>query len=92
MSRFDQIFTIGDSFMRELTVTMFMYLRGDLVNGGRIATGEGEREDPACQCEGLFGNAFLCANGIVADSDRVWNEDPTSFVCPRDMAKLQCES
>ncbi|KAI9725127.1 MAG: hypothetical protein M1828_003469 [Chrysothrix sp. TS-e1954] len=82
LARFDQIFFIGDSMMRNLAVGAHTLVRDDLDNGPRTTF----KEDPEgldCHCEGVFG-AKACIWNAAFSSYMQYTYSPESMICPQE--------
>lgn len=83
LSRFEKVFVLGDSMMRNLAVAFHVYLRGDLVHGGRTTW----LQDPPgvdCTCRGPFEQS-KCGFHSVVTSRVVYQEASESMLCPDGM-------
>ena len=91
LSRFDQIFFIGDSMMRNLAVGAHVLVREDLIDGPRTTF----KEDPPdldCSCESVFG-AKACIWNAAFSSFMQYENSPETMKCPRDQtAGMECTS
>lgn len=79
MTRFEKIMIVGDSTMRNLAVALHVYLRADLIHGGRVTWVEDE-ESRDCHCSGPF-DASKCQIYSTVNSRVVWDHDPQSMIC-----------
>lgn len=94
VSRFDRIWIVGDSMMRNLAVAMHVFLRADLYEGPRAQWTQ-EPEGLDCHCKGPFETA-ACMWYVAFSSTSVWENVPAglphSIKCPKDnMAMVECE-
>lgn len=94
MSRFDAIWVIGDSMMRNLAVALHVYLRADLHEGPRAQWNK-EPDDLDCHCKAPFETA-ACMWYVAFSSSDVWKNipagSPHAIKCPQDnMAMIECE-
>lgn len=79
MTRFEKILVVGDSTMRNLAVAIHVYLRADLVDGGRV-TWIDDEESRDCHCSGPF-DTSRCQAFSTVSSQLVWDQDPQSMIC-----------
>ena len=79
MTRFEKIFVIGDSTMRNLAVAFHVFLRADLVDGGRV-TWVDDDDNRDCHCSGPF-DVSRCHAWSTVTSKVVWENDPESMIC-----------
>lgn len=82
-SRFENVIVIGDSMMRNIATALSIYLRKDLVHGGR-ATWYDPPETLDCSCNGVF-DTSKCTEYSSVGARKIWEEDPASMYCPRGM-------
>lgn len=90
LSRFDAIWIVGDSFMRQITLAFMPFLRGDLVNGARRTWGDQPTADTSCACGDILEN-HDCFPYSLWNTEEVWENQPESMVCRRNTAHIQCE-
>ncbi|KAJ8611327.1 hypothetical protein MRB53_037997 [Persea americana] len=84
LTRFDNIYITGDSYMRGASLAMFPYIRkGGLVSGGRADWRDGEPEGKECYCRALF-DAKDCMWFTIQGSAIALENSPASFMCPSD--------
>ncbi|KAI9725524.1 MAG: hypothetical protein M1828_003012, partial [Chrysothrix sp. TS-e1954] len=91
LTRFDKVFIVGDSMMRNVAVALHVILRADLINGGR--TNWAEHPDHVdCSCSGPF-DTSKCSFFSVVSTRVVWNQDPASVSCSREgRGGIECSS
>lgn len=82
LSRFDHLYTIGDSTMRQLAQALNVLMRADLVTGGRATWREGGSEkDPLdCRCQKVFEDPGCVWWSAINTAD-VLHGDPKSIIC-----------
>lgn len=89
LSKFSRINIMGDSMMRNMAVAVSIYLRADLVNGGR-SSWDPDPEGHDCSCEGAFDDRACTFNAVVS-TQMIWRYDPESCVCSQDeIAPIEC--
>ncbi|KAL9050140.1 MAG: hypothetical protein Q9162_006811 [Coniocarpon cinnabarinum] len=83
LTRFERIFILGDSMMRNVAVALSVILRQDFVMGGR-ANWVDLPDDfgTDCKCTQPF-ETRKCAYYSTVSTRVVWNNDPDSVSCSR---------
>ncbi|KAB8346230.1 hypothetical protein FH972_023275 [Carpinus fangiana] len=79
MNKFEKVFIVGDSMMRNLAVAVHVFLRADLSDGARTTW----KEDPEgidCSCRGPF-ETIKCAYHSVVGSKILVEHAPESLYC-----------
>lgn len=90
MGRFEKVFILGDSIMRNVAVAFHILLRADLVDGGRTTWADNPWEVVDCRCAGPF-ETSKCAFFSAVSTRVVRRHDPESLVCKDDMGGIECE-
>lgn len=90
LTKFEKIFILGDSMMRNVAVALSIIQRKDLVNGGRTTwASAGEGVD--CRCAGPF-ETSKCAFYSTVSSRVIYREDPQSMYCnKKGRGGFECE-
>jgi len=89
LGKFSRINIMGDSMMRNLAVAVSIFLRADLVNGGR-SNWDPDPEGHDCSCAGAFDDRACTFNAVVS-TQMIWRYDPESCVCSEDeIAPIEC--
>lgn len=81
LSRFDHIYFIGDSLIRNIAQAMMVLIRGDLVDGGRATWRNDTIDTDDCHCRGVF-HKGECIFWSAIDTEMVLENDPASILCP----------
>lgn len=94
MSRFETIWIVGDSMMRNLAVALHVFLRADLNEGPR-AQWKKEPDGLDCHCKAPF-ETGACLWYVAMSTKSVWENVPAglphSIKCPKDnMAFVECK-
>lgn len=81
LGRFSRVSVIGDSIMRDLAIAFHIFLRKDLVDGGKLPWFK-EPEGVDCSCEGPW-NTRQCVWHVNINSDQVYDGHEEIMVCPK---------
>lgn len=104
LSRFDNIYLVGDSMMRRLQLVFDVLLREDFVDGMRQTwldraaeaagslTPDGDAAPPAsnCTCRDAYNRS--CFWQMAADTQWIWDKDRGSIKCSTRPAAVSSES
>jgi hypothetical protein len=89
LGRFERIYIIGDSIMRNIVGAMHMLLREDLGYGGaRDWTMNATDVEERCFCFKQF--SVPCFGRNVENTTEVVQNDPKGIACPADRVNLKC--
>ena len=84
LTRYEKIFILGDSMMRNVAVAFSVLLRKDFVLGGRATWLDLPGDlGSDCKCAQPF-ETRKCAYYSTVSSRVVWNNDPDSMSCSRE--------
>lgn len=92
LGKFDHVYILGDSMMRQLVQALNILLREDLL-GGAQAKWRGIDSDASSDTDCTCGKALSvkCFHVAALDSDEVWENDRTSVKCDAKPSTMTCE-
>ena len=92
LGKFDHVYIVGDSMMRQLVQALNILLREDLLDGAH-AQWRAVDSDPSSATDCACGKALSvkCFHVAALDSDEVWQHDRTSVKCDVKPAAMTCE-
>lgn len=89
LSRFDTVYIIGDSMIRNVALGMMTFLRKSLYDGASVTWLQPE-DGRRCRCEDAWTDR-KCGFFTVLESGVVYENDPDSMHCPQDAtANVRC--
>lgn len=89
LSRFDNIFMLGDSMVRHLAQSVNVFIREDLVSGARATWTPGNPAELDCHCHTLWDNHTCAAEGFaIVGTEELMLKDPDSVRCKGNLPRV----
>lgn len=91
LSRFDNIYMLGDSMVRHLAQGVNVFLREDLYTGARATWQFGNPPELDCHCHTLFENHTCASEGFAAvGTQDLLEKDRASVACKGHVPTIHC--